>query len=80
MTIATKVESDLRNNYISLKIKDRVMLAIYRRLNLKCPMCMWKKREKILKLADTGKQMINREFDMLKIIKNLRDLRILMKH
>ena len=77
--MGTKYMSDKDNKYINLKSWDRVKLFLYRRFNLKLPQRCWSKRDKLIKLTQESKQKLDREFDMLKIIKNLRDLRILMQ-
>ena len=45
-----------------------------------CPKCMFKKRDKFLSLYEKGQDRIDTELDIVKIMKSLRNMKILMKN
>jgi hypothetical protein len=61
-------------------MKDKIMLFFHRKAPILPLGCIWTNRDKLVRLANQGKVKMESEFDMLKIIKNLRDVRIMMKN
>ena len=44
------------------------------------PEFLWKKKKRLLKMIHDGKRRIERELDILKIMKSIRNVKILMKN
>ena len=44
------------------------------------PELMWKKKKKLLKMIHDGKRRIEKELDIRKIMKSIRNVKILMKY
>ena len=45
-----------------------------------CPKCLFKKRDKFIKLYDKGQDRIDTELDIVKMMKSLRNMKILMRN
>ena len=44
------------------------------------PECFWKKKKKLLKVLNIGKDRIESDLNVVKIMKSIRDIKILMKN
>jgi len=44
------------------------------------PSFMWKKKKKLLKMLHDGKKRVEKELDIVKIMKSIRNVKILMKN
>jgi len=63
-----------------LSFKDQILIFISKFLGkLFCKKC-WKKHEKLKKLFVIGSQKIKSELNIVKIVKDLRNLKILIKN
>jgi hypothetical protein len=50
------------------------------KLGFLIPSFLWKKKNKMLKVLNEGKERIEKELNIVKIMKSVRDIKILMKH
>ena len=55
------------------------MLYLSRILGCLCASCCFSKRDKLNKLFDDGDEKLSTELDIVKILKTLRDMKILLK-
>ena len=69
-----------RNRIIQLSTKDNVLLYISYYLKFLCFDCCWSKKRKLQKMFDDGTQKIENHFDVIKIVKSLKKLKILMEN
>ena len=77
-TKSQKVELN-KHKYIEIKLIDNVMLYFSRVLGVFCSKCCFPKKEKFQKLYDIGEDKLSTELDIVKILKTLRDMKILLK-
>ena len=73
-------EEIFKHRYIDIKNCDWVSLYFARILGCCCPRFCFKKRDMFIKLYDRGKNRIEGELDIVKIIKSIRNMKILMKN
>ena len=71
----------LTHRIISVKLKDWIRLYFAKHAGfLCCSRCMFKRKDQFLKLYERGQDRIDAELNIVKIMKTLRDLKILMKN
>lgn len=68
----------LKHRFIDLKTKYWVKLYITRIFG--CPNPFFKRKDRFVKMYERGYDRINTELNIVKIMKSLRDLKILMKN
>ena len=67
-----------KHRYIEVKNIDWIRTYFARVIG--CPTCLFRKRDKFLKLYEKGQDRIDSELDIVKIMRSLRNLKILMRH
>ena len=70
----------LKHRYIDIKTKYWVKLYFARIFGSCCCGNMFKRRTRFMKLYERGQDRIESELNILKIMKSMRDMKILMKH
>lgn len=68
-----------KHKYINIKFIDNFMLYVARMFGVFCSTCCFAKRDKLLKMYEGGEEKINTELDIVKILKTMRDMKILLK-
>lgn len=68
-----------KHRVIKVSFSDNVKLYLTKAIGGDCWSKFWRKRDKMQKLYDKGQEMIETQLNILKIVKNLRNLKILMR-
>lgn len=69
-----------KHRYIKVKLIDEIKLYFARHLGPLVSGCCFKRKENFIKMYDRGKDRIDAELNIVKIMRTLRDLKILMKN
>ena len=72
-------ETYSKHRHISISTKDSCCLFISNKLDCFFPTCCWSKREKLTKLFETSEDRIEAELDLIKVMRNIRSQKILLK-
>jgi hypothetical protein len=70
----------LKHRFIDIKLKYWVKLYFAKLLGPCCCHCMFKRKGRFVKLYERGQDRIEAELNIVKILKSLRDMKILMKN
>ena len=70
----------LKHRYIDIKTKYWVKVYFARILGDCCCNCMFKRKDRFMKLYERGQDRVEAELNIVKIMKSLRDMKILMKN
>lgn len=73
-------EELFKHRYIDIKNIDWIRLYFARVLGCFCPRFMFKKRDQFLKMYERGQGRIESELNIVKIMKSVRNMKILMRH
>lgn len=74
-----KIELE-KHKPIKIRLKDSFCLYISNRLGCCFPSSLWVKKNKFQKLMSQTRQKLNKDLNIVKIVKNLRNLNILSKN
>ena len=70
-----------KHKHIRIKFWENILLFISDScLSFLIPHKLWHKKKKLLRLLNEGRKRIEKELDIVKILKSLRDIKILMKN
>lgn len=65
---------------ISIKPSDRTLLYLANKMGPVFPCKKWRKKYKLQKMYQVGESRIESEMNIVKIMKNLRNIKIIMKN
>lgn len=68
-----------KHRYIDVSLADNIMLYFSRIFGVVCSNCCFSKKFKLQKLYEEGEEKLSNELDIVKILKTLRDMKILLK-
>jgi hypothetical protein len=69
------------HRHIRIKLWENVLLYISdTKFGFLIPSFCWTKKKKMLKVLNEGKERMEKELNIVKIMKSVRDIKILMKH
>ena len=70
-----------KHKHIRIKFWENTLLFISDScLSFLIPHKLWHKKKKLIRLLNEGRKRIEKELDIVKILKSLRDIKILMKN
>jgi hypothetical protein len=69
-----------KHKEIRVRMADNVLLFLQNRLGCLFPSRLWSKSDKLAKLFEEGADRLDTNLNLVKIIKNLRNMRCLMKY
>ena len=70
-----------KHKHIRIKFWENILLFISDScLSFLIPHKLWHKKKKLVRLLNEGRKRIEKELDIVKILKSLRDIKILMKN
>lgn len=68
-----------KHRHIKIHLVDNIMLYFSRILGVFCSKCCFSKKDKLQRLYDEGEDKLSMELDIVKILKTIRDMKILVK-
>lgn len=71
-----------KHRLIRLSLRDHILLFIHNNLGaVICQkVCLWKKKDKLQKLYSQGQKRIEKDLNLVKLVRNLKRIQILMKN
>ena len=70
----------MKHQVIHYNIKDSVLLYLAKQIKCLSFKSIWSNEQKFIKIYDIGSNKMNKEFDIVKIIKKVRQMNLLMKN
>lgn len=80
-TIKQKIATEMqKHRIIKISLKDKLMYYIYNQIGLLfcCGIC-WSNKKKITSLIDEAQDRLDKELNIVKMIQNLRNMKIMLK-
>ena len=68
------------HRHINLSSKDNICLYLANQLGCLFPCICWSKREKLQRLYEKSNERIDKELDLIKVVKNMKSFRVFLKN